>query len=166
MSHFSVNIMCSDSISEELRLHIEDELSVEGVDVLSSNDQLIYESFGTAPENIIIECLGFVGLAFASGFAAKAGADAWDALKSRFRNIRKIHQGGLEIEFLDGGGSTLVRYVIPRSSTDAAIALEQISSDFEKLTKSDEMERWWLGSPHSRWGTGLESIEVRSQRGE
>jgi hypothetical protein len=36
MSRFIVNIMYSDSISEELRLQIEEELIVEGVDVLSS----------------------------------------------------------------------------------------------------------------------------------
>ena len=129
-----------------------------------TTDQLIYESLGIAPENIIIDCLGFVGLAFTSGFAAKAGADAWDALKSKFKKLRRIHRGGLEIEFLEDGGSRFVRYVIPESSNDAEVALENIATDFEVLTKSDERERWWLGPPHSRWGTGLESIEVRSQR--
>jgi hypothetical protein len=164
MAELGLNIMFSDSIIDETRLLIEGELRGTGFGIVSSNDRLIYESFGTSPENIIIECLGFVGLAFVTGFAAKAGADAWDSLKTRLSRIRAIHRGGLELEFLTEEDEGAVRYVLPQSMGDAEAALGCITADLQALTASDERERWWIGPPESRWGTGLESIEYRVEK--
>jgi hypothetical protein len=52
---------------------VDGELKEDGVAFESSNDRLRSKSFGTSPENIIIDLTGFIGLAFASGFATKAG---------------------------------------------------------------------------------------------
>ena len=164
MTDLSVMVKFSDSIDAQARAFVDVELNVEGVTFSSSNNQLAYKGFGTSPENIIIECVGFIVLAFASGFAGKAGADAWDSLKERFKKVRERHLGGLEIEFLGTEGTSLVRYVIPESTAEAQVALDQVAQDLEILTTSDERERWWLGPPDSRWGTGLESIEYRNRK--
>jgi hypothetical protein len=164
MNDFGVKVLFSRSIPEEVQLFVQNELNLEGYDYASSNNQLVYLSAGTSPENIIVELTGFIALAFASGFAGKAGADAWGVLIERFRRIRERHRGGLELYLLEAEGTSDVRYVIPADPQESEAALKSIESDLENLTESDERERWWLGAPASRWGTGLESIEYRSRR--
>jgi hypothetical protein len=164
MADLSMNVMFSNAISAEARAYIHGQLSVDGISLTSSNDQLTYKGFGTSPENIIVDITGFIGLVFASGIATKAGADAWDSLKERIKRMRERHRGGLEIEFLETDGTSLVRYVIPEAPTESEVAVDNIASDLNNLTAPDERERWWLGPPDSRWGTGLDSIEYRNRK--
>jgi hypothetical protein len=65
---------------------------------------------------------------------------------------------------LETDGTSLARYVIPEAPTESEVAVDNIASDLNNLTAPDERERWWLGPPDSRWGTGLDSIEYRNRK--
>jgi hypothetical protein len=164
MNELGLKVLFSRAVPERIQLFVQSELEVDGITYASSNNQLVYLSTGTPIENIIVEFTGFITVAFASGFAGKAGADVWGVLKERFRQIRERHRGGLELHLLEAEGTSEVRYVIPADGAEAPIAIESIESDLENLTVIGERERWWLGPPVSRWGTGLECVEYRNRQ--
>jgi hypothetical protein len=53
--------------------------------------------------------------------------------------------------------STYANYIIPNDPSQQDAAIDAIAADFAALTEVDE--RWWLGPPDSRWGTGMESAQ-------
>lgn len=154
------------SVGTEVQFFVDRELNIEDISYSSSNNQIIYASAGLSPENIFVDLVGFITLAFGAGFVNKAGADAWNKLKGRLEAIRERHRGGLELEFLESEGEGLVRYVIPEDPVEAKVAIDAIESDLGSLRESDERERWWLGRPESKWATGLESIQHRNHKRE
>ncbi len=74
--------------------------------------------------------------------------------------MRATHGGGLEVYIDDEDGKTLARNIIPPDPPQWDAAIDAIPDDCAALEHGgDERERWWLGPPESRWGTGLEAAE-------
>ena len=73
MADPSVKVVLSDSLSAETRAFVDDKFRADGVAFESSNDRLMYESFGTSAENGIVHFVGFIALTFTAGIAKQGG---------------------------------------------------------------------------------------------
>lgn len=90
-----------------------------------------------------------------------AGADVWEATKRALKKARKVHDGGQEANIDDADGKTYADYIIPNDPSQQDAAIDAITADFAAL--KEVAERWWLGPPDSRWGTGMESAQQKIQ---
>lgn len=128
----------------------------EGIHTETADTDISYKSVSVAPENLIIDFIvTYAVLQFLQGFVSAAGADTWEATKRALKRIRAGHSGGHEASIVDEDKKTHANYIIPSDPFESNVAIDAITSDFAALKKVDE--RWWLGPPNSRWGTGMES---------
>jgi len=132
----------------------------EGIHTETSDTDISCKSVSVAPENLIIDfVVSYAVLQFLQGFVSAAGADTWEATKRALKRIRAAHSGGQEASIVDEYKETHANYIIPSDPFEGNAAIDAIASDFAALKKVDE--RWWLGPPNSRRGTGMESARQK-----
>jgi hypothetical protein len=158
MAEMSAHLQFSETFPEADRQVIRQSFVDEGIDTENAENDLAYKGVAVSPENLVIGF--FVSgalLQFLQGYFSAAGADAWAATKRAFKRVRAAHDGGQEVTIVDEAGKTHARYILPSDPSQRDIAIDAISDDFAAL--EHVQERWWLGPPESRWGTGLEAAE-------
>lgn len=132
----------------------------EGIHTETTQTDISYKSVSVASENLVIDfVVTYAVLQFLQGFVSAAGADAWEATKRALKSVRAAHHGGQEASIVDMEMKTQVNYIIPNDPSESNAAIDAIAADFAALKKVDE--RWWLGPPDSRWGTGMESAQQK-----
>ena len=148
----------SDSFPKVERSAVRQYFVDEGIDAEIADSDILYKGGVVSPENLIIGFIVSVPLLqFLQGYFSAAGADAWTATKRAFKRARASHKGGQEVDVLDEDGKHHARYILPFDSEQRDAAIDAIADDFAALDHADE--RWWLGSPESRWATGLEAAK-------
>lgn len=163
MTPIKAELNYSESFPADARAAIQQAFADEGIEAVPVENDIFYESAGTSPENVIIAIVVLqVLVPFVNGYFAAAGADAWEATKRALKKVRRAHHGGQEVTFEDENANAFANYIIPRDPTQQDAAIEAIAADFAVLDHVDE--RWWLGPPDSRWGTGLESAHRNEPR--
>lgn len=148
----TVSLEFSSSTDEVARQAVAQSFIDEGFPTTIGGDGL-YKAFAVSPQVIIEVVLSTASWAFLKGFVNKAGEDAWDKVKGAFRR-QPANDIGQEM-WLKEGEETQVRYLLPADRTEWAKALEAIAEDYQRSDR--DRERWWLGPPDSRWGSGEES---------
>lgn len=132
----------------------------EGILTETAQSDILFKSVSIAPENLVIDLVvTYAVLQFLQGFVSAAGADAWEATKKALTRVRAAYSGGQEASIVGEDKKTHANYFIPRNPSESKAAIEAIAADFAALKKVDE--RWWLGPPDSRWGTGMESAQQK-----
>jgi hypothetical protein len=158
MEDVKVELQFSDAFPHSDRDAIHRAFTDEGIDAKLSDRDIFYKGGSVSPENLIIGFIvTFPVLQFLQGYFSAAGADAWEATKRALKKARKAHDGGQEANIDDADGKTYANYIIPNDPSQQDAAIDAIAADFAALTEVDE--RWWLGPPDSRWGTGMESAQ-------
>jgi hypothetical protein len=142
------------------RIAVQQAFTDEGIDTEVSNHDMEYRSVAVSPENLIIGYIVSIPLLqFLQGYFSAAGADSWAATKRAFKRVRATHDGGQEVTITGDDGANHARYILPKDPPERDAAIDAIADDFAALDHVDE--RWWLGPPESRWGTG----EERARKG-
>lgn len=158
MDSVKVELKFSEAFPQSGRDAIKQAFTSEGIDARFSGIDVSYKGGTVSPENLIIGIATTVTLLpFVQGYFSGAGADAWDATKRALKKVRKAHDGGQEANIDGADGKTYVNYIIPNDPSQHDTAIDAIAADFAAL--KEVAERWWLGPPDSRWGTGMESAQ-------
>lgn len=162
MEGVKAELQFSESFPRSDREAIQQAFTDEGLGTEIAATDISYKSVGIAPENLVIDFLvTYTVLQFLQGFVSAAGADAWEATKRALKRVRAAHSGGQEASIVDEEKKTHANYIIPSDPSERDAAIDAIAADFAALRKIDE--RWWLGPPDSRWGTGMESAQQRNR---
>lgn len=163
MAGIAVQLTFSESVDDTDRITIEQTFIDEGFDTSRAANDISYKRAGFQPENLLITLvLKEPVRGFLLGFGGAAGADAWEACKRALKRVRVAHTDiGQEAVMSDDERNVHVRYILPGNPDQTKIAVDAIKDDFASLDRSDE--RWWLGPPESRWGTGMEAREHGSK---
>lgn len=147
--HFTKSFAASD------RLKIQQIFNDERIRTSVESD-LFYK--GAQPQNLIVDiALANVVLRFLQGYVSTVGLDAWEATKRALRRMRSSHDGGQEIFIVDETREVRARYILPSDPSQQDAAISAISEDFAASNHLEE--RWWLGPPEPRWGSGLEAAQ-------
>jgi len=162
MEGVKAELQFSESYPHSDREAIQQAFIDEGIGTETAGTDISYKSVSVAPENLVIEFLvTYAVLQFLLGFVSAAGADAWEATKRSLKRVRAAHSGGQEASIVDEEKKRYANYIIPSDPSERDAAIDAIAADFAALKKVDE--RWWLGPPDSRWGTGMESAQQRNR---
>lgn len=158
MDELRARLQFSETFPKSARAEIRQQFADEGIGAEVAERDLSFKGATAAPESLVIYLTVSVPLLqFLKGYSSAAGADAWAATKRIFKRVRTDHVGGQEVHIADENGDVHARYILPSDPLQLGIAIDAISDDFSRLEKSEE--RWWLGPPDTRWGTGLERAE-------
>ena len=158
MEDVKVELQFSESFPHSDRDAVGQAFTDEGIDAKFSATDIFYKGGSVSPENLIIGITASVTLLpFLQGYFSAAGADVWEATKRALKKARKANDGGQEANIDDADGKTYANYIIPNDPSQQDTAIDAIGADFASLKEVDE--RWWLGPPDSRWGTGMESAQ-------
>ncbi len=162
MEDVKVGLQFSEAFPHGDRDAIQRAFANEGIDAKFSDSDIFYKGGSVSPENLIIGITATVTLLpFLQGYFSAAGADVWEATKRALKKARKAHDGGQEATIDDADGKTYANYIIPNDPSQQDAAIDAIAADFAALKEVDE--RWWLGPPDPRWGTGMESAQQKIQ---
>lgn len=162
MEDVKIELQFSQSFPHSDRDAIQQAFTDEGIEAKFSDTEIFYKGGSVSPENLIIGITAAVTLLpFLQGYFSAAGADVWETTKRALKKARKAHDGGQEANIDDADGKTYANYIIPNDPSEQDAAIDAIAADFAALKEVDE--RWWLGPPDSRWGTGMESAEQKNR---
>jgi hypothetical protein len=158
MEGVKAELRYSESFSHSARETVLQTFIDEGIHTETADTDISYKSVSVAPENLIIDFIvTYAVLQFLQGFVSAAGADTWEATKRALKRVRASHNWGQEASIVDEEKKTHANYIVPSDPSESNAAIDAIAADFAALKKVDE--RWWLGPPDSRWGTGMESAQ-------